>query len=60
MFTLDLGKMLGDKKAQAQAVGLELAKRAKEKGIKAAVFDRGDFYTMDRLKSFAEGCEKAD
>jgi large subunit ribosomal protein L18 len=52
--TLEL-KPKGDKKAQAHAVGLEFAKRAKEKGIDAAKFDRGPYLYHGRLKAFAEG-----
>lgn len=48
-------KAKGDKKAQAQAVGLELAKRAKEKGVEAAKFDRGSFLYHGRVKALAEG-----
>lgn len=45
----------GDKKAQAQAVGIELAKRAKSKGIEQAKFDRGRFLYHGRVKALAEG-----
>ncbi len=45
----------GDKKAQAQAVGVELAKRAKSKGIEQAKFDRGRFLYHGRVKALAEG-----
>lgn len=45
----------GDKKAKAQAVGLELAKRAKEKGVEAVKFDRGQFLYHGRVKALAEG-----
>lgn len=53
--SLDLGKDAGDKKAQAQAVGLELAKRANAQGIKAAYFDRGRFLYHGRIQKLAEG-----
>ena len=36
----------GDKKAIAQSVGRELAKRAQSKGISAAVLDRGSSFIM--------------
>ena len=45
----------GDKTAKAQAVGLELAKRAKEKGIEAVKFDRGRFLYHGRVKALADG-----
>lgn len=44
----------GDKKAQARAVGLLIAKRTKEKGIKSAVFDRGAYKYHGRIKALAE------
>jgi large subunit ribosomal protein L18 len=52
--TLDV-EVKGDKKAQAQAVGIELAKRAKSKGIAHAKFDRGHFLYHGRVKALAEG-----
>ncbi len=48
-------KTKGDKKAAAKAVGLELAKRARDKGIEAARFDRGAFLYHGRVKALAEG-----
>ncbi len=45
----------GDKKAHAYAIGQELAKRMREKGIEAAVFDRGRCAYHGRLKAMAEG-----
>ena len=53
--SLDLEAVSGDKKVIAQAVGLELAKRAKDKGITAAIFDRGSFLYHGRVKALAEG-----
>lgn len=46
---------LGDKKATARHVGLELAKRAQGAGIEKAVFDRGSFLYHGRIKALAEG-----
>jgi large subunit ribosomal protein L18 len=37
------------------AVGLELAKRAQEKGIHEVVFDRGRFAYHGRVKALADG-----
>lgn len=51
----ELSDVKGDKKAVAYAVGLELAKRAKEKGVDAVVFDRGRFKFHGRVKSLADG-----
>lgn len=49
----------GKNKTQvAEIVGEELAKRAKEKGIQAVVFDRGGFRYHGRVKALAEGARK--
>ncbi len=49
----------GKKKAEVAAlVGQELARRAKEKGISAVVFDRGGFKYHGRVKSLAEAARK--
>lgn len=45
----------GDKSTVARAIGLELAKRAKAKGIDAVVFDRGRFKFHGRVKALADG-----
>jgi len=47
-------KGVGDKKSQAKAVGLLIAKKAKEKGIKSTVFDRGAYKYHGRVKALAE------
>ena len=44
-----------DKKAQAFAVGELLAKKAAEKGIKKAVFDRGGYLYTGRVQNLADG-----
>ena len=44
-----------DKKAQAYAVGELLAKKAKEKGIEAVVFDRGGYLYTGRVAALADG-----
>jgi len=53
--SLELNGINGDKKVVAHAVGVELAKRAKEKGIETVVFDRGRFKFHGRVKSLADG-----
>ena len=53
--SLELKDVKGDKSAVANAVGKELAKRATEKGIAVAVFDRGRFLYHGRVKALAEG-----
>lgn len=53
--SLELKNIPGDKKSIARAVGLELAKRAQEKGLTAAVFDRGSFLYHGRVAALADG-----
>jgi len=53
--SLEMHTIKGDKKAVAHAIGLELAKRAKAKGVDAVVFDRGRFKFHGRVKSLADG-----
>lgn len=53
--TLELKEVAGDKKNKARAVGLELAKKAQEKGVESVVFDRGKFLYHGRVKALAEG-----
>jgi large subunit ribosomal protein L18 len=53
--SLELSDLSGDKTAVARAIGLELAKRAKAKGVDAVVFDRGRFKFHGRVKALADG-----
>ena len=53
--SLELDDLKGDKTAVAHAIGLELAKRAKAKGVDAVVFDRGRFKFHGRVKALADG-----
>ena len=53
--SLELSDVKGDKSAVAHAIGLELAKRAKAKGVDAVVFDRGRFKFHGRVKALADG-----
>jgi large subunit ribosomal protein L18 len=48
----------GDKTAKAKAVGAEIAKRLTDKGVKAAVFDRGWYKFHGRVKALAEGARE--
>lgn len=53
--SLQMKSKEGDKKSIAHAVGVELARMAKEQGITSAVFDRGSFLYHGRVKALAEG-----
>jgi large subunit ribosomal protein L18 len=46
------------KSEQARLVGEEVAKRAKAKGLKKVVFDRGGFRYSGRVKALAEGARE--
>ena len=53
------GPAFGGKKSDiARSIGLELAKEASLKKIKAAVFDRGGYKYHGRIKAVAEGARK--
>ena len=57
----DLKKKLGDKTGNiitAAAVGSDIAKKAKEKGIKEVYFDRGGYLYHGRVKALAEGARE--
>lgn len=53
--SLEVKGLAGTKTEKAHAIGLELAKRAIEQGIKKVVFDRGRFLYHGRIKALAEG-----
>jgi large subunit ribosomal protein L18 len=53
--SLTLKKASGDKKEVAFSVGKELARKALEKGVQQACFDRGRFLYHGRVKSLADG-----
>ena len=44
--------------AGAKAVGKLLAERAKEKGVKSVVFDRGGYLYHGRVKALAEAARE--
>ena len=57
----DVRKSVDPKKTKSDVAGLvgeKLAGQAKEKGIKAAVFDRGGFRYHGRVKALAEAVRK--
>lgn len=45
----------GDKTEQAKAVGIALAKKAKDKKIEKVCFDRGSYRYHGRVRALAEG-----
>jgi len=53
-----LGAPKAKKSAQAFAAGETLGKKAKDKGIKKAIFDRRSSKFHGRVKQFAEGAKK--
>lgn len=48
----------GNKTERAKKVGLEIAKKAVEKGIKTCVFDRRGYKYHGRVKAMAEGARE--
>jgi large subunit ribosomal protein L18 len=46
------------KAEQAKVVGQAVADRAKSKGIKAVVFDRGGYRYIGRVKALADGARE--
>ena len=53
------GKTKGGNVAAAKAIGKLVAERAKEKGIKSVVFDRGGYLYHGRVKALAEAARAA-
>ncbi len=56
----ELRKKMKDlnKTDQAKLVGQTVAERAKSKGIKTVIFDRGGFRYMGRIKALADGARE--
>ncbi len=54
----ELGKVTGTKIERARALGVLIAKKAEEKKIKKAIFDKGSFRYHGRVKAFAEGARE--
>ena len=52
-------KTKGGNVAAAQAIGKLVAERAKDKGIKRVVFDRGGYQYHGRIKALAEAARTA-
>jgi len=53
--TQTLENLSGDKKDFAKAVGLELAKQVREKGVERVSFDRGSYRYHGRVAALALG-----
>ena len=49
---------IGGNLAAAKLVGAEIAKRAKEKGLDAVVFDRGGYRYHGRIRVLAESARE--
>ncbi|MCB0351175.1 MAG: 50S ribosomal protein L18 [Bdellovibrionales bacterium] len=54
----EVGKSKGSRDA-AKAIGIDLAKKAKEKNITAVVFDRSGFLYHGRVKALADAAREA-
>src|SRR5215469_2122227 len=57
--TLALKLKTGGNVTAAKEIGKAIAERAKEKGIKQVVFDRGGFLYHGRIKALAEAAREA-
>jgi len=53
------GKTNGGNVAAAKVIGKLVAEKAKEKGIKAVVFDRGGYQYHGRVKALADAAREA-
>jgi large subunit ribosomal protein L18 len=53
------GKRTGGNVAAAKSVGKAIAERAKEKGVKRVVFDRGGYIYHGRVKALADAAREA-
>jgi large subunit ribosomal protein L18 len=53
------GKTKGGNVAAAKAIGKLVAERAREKGIKSVVFDRGGYQYHGRVKALADAAREA-
>lgn len=57
-FANDASVKQGTKTSRAHTVGVELAKKALEKGIKACVFDRNGYKYHGRVSALASGARE--
>lgn len=54
----DLKAKKGNKVERAKAVGMEIAKKAKEKKVEEVIFDRNGYRYHGRVKALAEGARE--
>ncbi|HEY1294066.1 MAG TPA: 50S ribosomal protein L18 [Chloroflexota bacterium] len=52
------GSLSGTKTERARSVGTAIARRAKDKGIDAVVFDRGGYQYHGRIKALADAARE--
>jgi large subunit ribosomal protein L18 len=57
--TLTLKLKTGGNLAAAKEIGKSIAEKAKEKGVKRVVFDRGGFLYHGRIKALADAAREA-
>ncbi|MCB9234266.1 MAG: 50S ribosomal protein L18 [Bacteroidia bacterium] len=54
----EISSAAGTKSEKSKLVGMEVARRAKEKGVDSVVFDRGGYKYHGRIKALAEGARE--
>lgn len=59
LLSKDGSAQAGNKSERAKAVGTEVAKACKDKGIEKVVFDRNGFRFHGRVKALADGAREA-
>ena len=56
--SVDIKKFVKKNIESSKEVGVKLAEKAKKKGIKKVLFDRGGYVYHGKIKSFAEGARE--
>ena len=56
--SIDIKKFGKNNIESSKEVGVKLAEKAKKKGIKKVLFDRGGYVYHGKIKSFAEGARE--
>jgi large subunit ribosomal protein L18 len=57
--SLSIEQKIGNKKDVAKFVGIELGKKAREKGIEKVYFDRGSYMYFGRVAQLADGLRES-